>query len=430
MAVAHLTTEGNADGVAVTAANTGCTQVVNSTGSMEFDTAFAGMGTVSIMVLPAASGANYLQLTVSSASCGMDYLIRLTAAPTVTMPVLWMGVGGTRSVSLNLSTTGQLLVNNAAGTTVYTSTGTIPMDGTWVRLSLFATPGASTGTFRAAAYVGESSTPITNTDSTLKTAQALNAGSFTVLRWGKSSTANNAATFWFDEPCYDVAASGLIPAQPPAYTVGAASVLGAGFDSTAKPAVSVAATSVLGYGVTNAAGVPDTKTGATSVLGAGLDLTGKPAGASGVTSVWGAGFNTTGAPGGKGGATTVLGAGLDLTGKPATAGVADMHFTLAANSSVGSAGTVTASSVWGLGISLPAKPATSAAVSSVLGAGFNSAAAPVGRAVATAVLGVGLNLSAVGVSPTIGWYGGAPVLGLTYGTVPVRGLSLGASTLL
>lgn len=285
MAVVRLTTEGNADAAPVTAAATGATGVNNTTGSMEFDTSWAGLGTVSIQINPAASGANYLFQTVTATNAAaIDMLIRLDATVTATYPLLFMGVGGTRSVAAQVTAQNKLQILNAAGTGVWVSTASIPTDGSTVRVSLYATPGASTGTARAAMFLGESDTPIE--DSGLLTGQALNAGGFTQFRWGKAGTANNATVFRIDEPGYDTAASGLIPAQtvtPPSYTATASSTIGVSANTNGTPGAASSATATVGVAATTTA-TPTARVGVTSLLGVTATTTATASGTATATA--------------------------------------------------------------------------------------------------------------------------------------------------
>lgn len=167
-------------------------------------------------VKAAASGTAYTQRDIASSSCGVDIYVYLNSAPTVgESTVLWLGIGSARSISIGITTARTVTLRNGAGgggTNIWPGTLPVLTLATWYRISLFATPGATTGTARAAVFALDSLTPITNGDTGLLT--SINAGTaeFTSRRIGVStSTTTSTADMYLDDPGLDEAATGLIP---------------------------------------------------------------------------------------------------------------------------------------------------------------------------------------------------------------------------
>lgn len=217
MAKVILATEGNADGGPITTAgSSGATGVINASGSMEWDTGRAWHGSVSIQVnASSTSGSNYFYQTMSSNSLGVDGYFYFTSLPSVAVGLIQVGVGSTKSLAAGVSSTGKLYLQDSANTFLWTDTANFPINQ-WVRVSLFATPGAGTGTARLARFTGDSMTP--DADSTLLTGRAFNAGPFTQIRWGKVGTGTYSGVFNLDDPAYDLTASGLL--SPSVVSVG------------------------------------------------------------------------------------------------------------------------------------------------------------------------------------------------------------------
>jgi hypothetical protein len=222
MAATFLNFEDGVDEAAFTAVGTtGADQVANSTGSMAYDAiTLTGWGvTRAIRVTPSATaGANYAQRTTGLNTATLAATVGVTI-PTVTSPgglaLIWVGIDGTtRSFAVGLDNNGKLVVQNAAGTVVWTAAAVFPAN-TQVRINVSATPGATTGTVNIAYYTGTGTAAIQSAN---LTGQALGAGNFGAIRFGKASTGAYATQFWFYRAGWDPATTTFISAPAPTTT--------------------------------------------------------------------------------------------------------------------------------------------------------------------------------------------------------------------
>lgn len=224
MADKFATIEGNADAVAVTAANSGYAAVVNSTGTMEYDSGVSGLSTINLtraiqVNASATSGANYLQDTWTATTTTLDFeaMYRFSAGGTAGgPPLIWAGASGTtRGFVIQLDATGHLVIYDAGasgGAVIYTSTGIVPAS-TWVRIAGWAVPSATTGQIRVAVFQDNTTTPLTGLDSGLLTGRNLGA-SFGGIRYGKTLAGTYATVFHMAHLGYDTAGSGAFMAPP------------------------------------------------------------------------------------------------------------------------------------------------------------------------------------------------------------------------
>jgi len=202
---------------------------INSTG----DTIIATAGTATISTAQKMHGTRSALFTGSSANgtlyftkgltatsqLGVDAYIYVTSAPTSEVGFIWIGDGTTRQVHLAITNTMLLRIRDGGGSggaSVWTSGSAIPLN-TWVRISILCTPGTTTGTVRAAFYLGDSTTA--QVDSGVLTNQNTGANPYTMLRIGvKPSTTTVATTAYMDDWGYDISATALLPpygaAQP------------------------------------------------------------------------------------------------------------------------------------------------------------------------------------------------------------------------
>lgn len=212
MALVRWDFESGSNGDAITAGNTGSSFVVVTGGTGTISTANSPpIGTRSIsLVATVSSGGIYVAKNSLGGvtSFALDALLYVTTAPSGNVAIFWVGTGS-RMVSVEMTSTRTLVLKNAAGTTLYTTSAVPAM--TWVRVSLFATQNASTGTVRLAFYPSPSSTTATD-DSTLLTGRNTGAAAYTDFRVGsKTTTGTQTGSMQFDAVGYDTAASGLNP---------------------------------------------------------------------------------------------------------------------------------------------------------------------------------------------------------------------------
>jgi hypothetical protein len=214
MAIVRDTFTAGSNGNTLATTNTDADFVSLTGGTGVISTAQAFSATRSALLTgTVTSGSLYLQRTIASTTTiGSDMYMYWTALPSAEVAIWWSGTGTTRSVTLNVSATGQLVIRDAGGAggaAQWTSTATMTT-GTWYRVSVYATQHASTGTVRAAFYSGTSSTALA--DSTLLTGKNTGAAAYNTLRWGnKGSTSTATSTVYIDDYAYDTAATGLLP---------------------------------------------------------------------------------------------------------------------------------------------------------------------------------------------------------------------------
>ena len=168
MARLQNTAEGQAAGTTLTAANSGggSGDAFNSVqGTSTFQNVPAPRSG-SLRCFRADAAASYGNWTSYSAVNGSLVAARAyfyaTALPTTSGLLLNVDRGSSAGARIGVLTSGLFIVQGTSGTVFTSPSGvTMPLNQ-WVRLELMATGGgnASSGTIRAAAYVGDSTTPL------------------------------------------------------------------------------------------------------------------------------------------------------------------------------------------------------------------------------------------------------------------------------
>ena len=197
-----------ANGDTLTTTNTGSSGVLLTGGTGVISTAQAIIGTRSaLLTATTTSGVVYWQRSgMSTTAINADMYVYVTAAPSAAVAIMWIGTGS-RMVSLEMNTGRTLTIKDAAYTSIWTSTYAIPLN-TWVRINIYATQNATTGTVRVGMYLGHSGTA--QDDSTLLTGRNTGASAYTDLRQGaKCSTGTQTLTMHVGSWSYDPAATGL-----------------------------------------------------------------------------------------------------------------------------------------------------------------------------------------------------------------------------
>ncbi len=217
MAVVRDKFEAGNDGNVLSASNSDVDFTVVTGGTLNIDTAIAFSGTRAVLsIANSTSGGSYWVRNITSATTlGADMYIRWQTLPSAEITIMvYMTSASAQAIRLNVTSTGQLRLHDAAaggGATLWTSTATMTTN-TWYRISLFATQNATTGTVRAAYFVGTSGTAAD--DSTLLTGRNTGSGPYVAVRWGiKSSTSTATATAHIDDYAYDPAATDLLPVE-------------------------------------------------------------------------------------------------------------------------------------------------------------------------------------------------------------------------
>lgn len=227
MAVIRWDFESGSNGNAITTTNTGAGVVQTSGGTGVISTAQAFTGTRSILLTATTTnGGIYVgQGSLGGVtSLGVDVCMWLSTAPSGNIPVLWIGTGS-RMVSLEVNSARKLVLKDSPFTALWTSVDAIPASQ-WVRVSLFATQGSSTGTVRAAWFSDPtSSSTDSNKESTLLTGRNTGAAAYTDIRIGmKTASGTQTAVAYFDQAGYDTAATDLLPPPTLSSTVTAVDV--------------------------------------------------------------------------------------------------------------------------------------------------------------------------------------------------------------
>lgn len=211
------TAEGGTVGATVVSGQTGSgdplsvAQVTNSA-TLTIDNAQAAHGTKSIKFTPTTTGQAQIAYAISSTSVAGRIYLYFTAAPTADFYIMRAetGVSATTAPRFVWKSTGKLVLQDAAGAVVWTSTTSVPLNQ-WVRFGIFAKAGAdtATGTLKGGMFLGDSTSPV---DPVFSSTTA-NAGTapFTRIAAGKTNASQTYATaFWGDDFAVNDAATDLI----------------------------------------------------------------------------------------------------------------------------------------------------------------------------------------------------------------------------
>src|SRR4051812_20189093 len=166
MAIQTNTAEGGTNGTTVTAGNSGGasgtafgTVGTGAGGAIIYSNEQAAHGTLSWKCTPGTGAQTMLwSQTGSGAVFSTRFYVYLTGYPSAeTQWHLVQTSGGVLVAGMNLTTAGKLKVFNSAAATLATFTNAVPLN-TWVRVVLFGTINATTGSVTAKMYPGDSLT--------------------------------------------------------------------------------------------------------------------------------------------------------------------------------------------------------------------------------------------------------------------------------
>lgn len=224
--------ESGTDGSAVTGSGTIFAAPVYGGvgGAIVYDNDHPAKGTLGTKITKlAGSGSAYLSynITVSTKAIATTFYMWSSTWP----QQIYFGAynGTTRIGSMTMNTSTKLRLTGAASSSdhVFTSTENIPTSQL-VRYEVYLKVGTTTsnGEGRIAAYLGDSTTPIT--DSGLVTGMNLGTADVTVLRFGMASTTAEQPTLFMDAIMIEDAATGLLgpyvepstPLDTPVITLG------------------------------------------------------------------------------------------------------------------------------------------------------------------------------------------------------------------
>ncbi len=248
---------GAANGTALSAAttngpgNTAITSTAQNAGASEkFTNAWVHSGTLAMANNYAVTTAGYVNMPFTApvgARFGVREYFSFPAASAGIAKRLWeyRATSSALLANVTISSTNVLEFIDTAGTLTTVPNGTIPHDGSTIRIEAAVTIGAtiSTGSFRLLAFVGESTTPFA--DSGEVTGANLGTTALGNFRLGYSGQVTAAFSYYRD----DVAADNTLPVgsqyivgpvdngplnmAPPLVTTGAAA-LNVGLDSTSS----------------------------------------------------------------------------------------------------------------------------------------------------------------------------------------------------
>jgi len=116
------------------------------------------------------------------------------AWPGTAHQLLWLGVGGTTSADVIINTNGTLAMRNAAGTTVFTTTATVP-NNAWYRVEGYVTSSATAGQCELKLFSTPGSATATETQTSAATLNTT-GGNLSQVRFGLATTGVTGLTWW------------------------------------------------------------------------------------------------------------------------------------------------------------------------------------------------------------------------------------------
>ena len=177
-------------------------------GPATISTTQAIIGTRSTYMLSNATGHIWFaKESLSTTTVAVDMYLYIATAPSAEFYQIWCGSSSsTRSVGIRMLPDRTLRLSDNASTSLWTSSA-IPL-ASWVRISLYATINATTGTALAEWYNGHSTTA----QSSSGTLTGLNTGTnVDRIRVGfKAASATGTGDGYVGSWAYDTAATGLI----------------------------------------------------------------------------------------------------------------------------------------------------------------------------------------------------------------------------
>ena len=197
------------NGDTLTAPLAGADTINMAGATADISTAQAIIGTKSAHMVGTVTGhAWFAKESLSTTTVAADMYLYIAAELSASFNIIWCGSSSSvRSVGVRIQANRELQLVNSAGTTLWASS-IVPM-ATWVRISLYATINATTGTAVCEWYNGHD----TSAQSSSGMLTNVNTGS-TVdrIRVGlKSTSVSGTGEIHIGSWAYDTAAAGLIP---------------------------------------------------------------------------------------------------------------------------------------------------------------------------------------------------------------------------
>lgn len=205
--------ESGSNGDDLTAGNSGGDFIVATGGTAKISTAHKAHGTRSALFTgTTASGALYLSKSIASTDdIAARVYVYWDTLPTSTVRSLLIFLNGSSQLAnLEVNAAGNLGIRDDSNANIWTSDAAMTT-GQWYRIEFAIHRDPTSGTARAAIYLGDGTDPVTDGDSGVLTGQNTGSASVTRLRVGaETSTSTDTMVVYMDDWDYDPATSDLI----------------------------------------------------------------------------------------------------------------------------------------------------------------------------------------------------------------------------
>lgn len=224
LAVENWSAEGGTNGTTLSGANTGGSSGLAFSGAdggisigasttLTFTTAEKMHGSVGASVTKTSGSAVvYVQRNISGSPARhvARVYVKFSAFPASNTGLLrFQNTSAGNALSIFVDSTGKLVVQNTAGTAMFTATSSLST-GTWYRVECAVAPGttSSTGAYDFAYYTGDGTTAIQTSSLTGQNLGTINAIGY--VRLGRFDTGATAGGYFFDDFANESKGSGLI----------------------------------------------------------------------------------------------------------------------------------------------------------------------------------------------------------------------------
>lgn len=267
------TFEGGTNGTTITTGNSGGgsgnawdTATPGTGATLAYDNAHAAHGTLAGKVATGATAATVLiskTFPGATTTPALRFYCYFTANPGSILEIAQCRSGATVRLHVLITTTGKVRLTNAAGSTVFTSTNSINLNG-WSRVEVYGvTLDAVTGAATIALFNSPDSS--TATESSSFTSQNFGGSADRVSYGVLTNSTANVGPFWFDDVAENDTGTAIGPAGGTAATATASLDITASGGGSA-PATATASLSLVASG---AATAPATATAAVSLTASG-----------------------------------------------------------------------------------------------------------------------------------------------------------------
>jgi hypothetical protein len=200
--------EGGSNTTTVTTANSGGSSgsafdvvTIGSGAALTFDNAHAAHGALSYKFVASSSGSVVSAWTTSLTGSSVTQVwfrtyVYITANPVIALKLVEAMSSTTQRASVSVGTTGKITLQNAAGTTLLTSTTTVPLNQ-WFRIEGFFIGSATVGQIECKIFT-TSANAVSPDETLTTTAVQNNGGTINRLQFG-NPTSGVSYTHWMDE---------------------------------------------------------------------------------------------------------------------------------------------------------------------------------------------------------------------------------------